>query len=101
MATGAELHDPGSVLLSVFLWPFFDVRVPEIGCWIAPMTTSTGEAVSKMHILDDFFEIRMTRRSVRFRSNGEECIGRVVCRIAMAEKTIVLQHQFHLLWTQL
>ena len=43
MAARAELNDPGPIFLAIFLRPFLDEVVPDIGGGIATMTTGTGE----------------------------------------------------------
>ena len=41
VTTRAKLHDPGTIFLSIFLWPLFDESVSHLGSGIAAMTTST------------------------------------------------------------
>src|ERR1039457_6196074 len=55
MAARAELNDPGAIFLSIFLRPFFHMRVPQIGSRIATVTTGTRQAATKMNILNNFY----------------------------------------------
>ena len=62
VATRAELNDPSTIFLAIFLRPFLDKTVAEIGRGIAAVTTSAGDAAAKMNVLDDFLEIHVRRR---------------------------------------
>ena len=62
MAARAKLNDPGAILLAIFLRPFLDEIVAEIGRRIAAVTTGTRDAATKMNILDDFLEVHVRRR---------------------------------------
>ena len=59
MAARAELHNPGAILFAIFLRPFLDVIMAEIGGRIAAVTTGTGDAATKMNILDDLLQVHV------------------------------------------
>jgi hypothetical protein len=61
MAAGAKLNDPSSIFLAIFFWPFLNEIVTEIGSGIATVTAGTGEARTKMNVLDDFLEVHVRR----------------------------------------
>ena len=62
MAAGAELNDPGAILLAILLRPFLDEVVSEIGGGIAAVTTGTGKSAPKMNIFDNFLQVHVRRR---------------------------------------
>src|SRR6266542_2716739 len=59
MATCAELNDPRSIFLAIFLWPFLDEIVPKISGGIATMTARARHSASKMNVLHHFLQIHV------------------------------------------
>src|SRR6478672_4092725 len=65
MATRAEGHDPFTVLGAIFLRPFLDMGVSELGRRIAAVATGAGNSASEMHVFDDLLQVH-----VRLRADG-------------------------------
>ena len=101
MTARAKLDDPGAILVAALLGPFFDELVPDVGGWIATMTTGTGEAAAEMNVLDHVLETQVRRRVLRGGREGEEVFRRLNFGISVAQDAIVLQDELHLLRPQL
>ena len=101
MAARAKLNDPGPIFLAIFLRPFLDEIVAEIGGGIAAVAAGARDAAPKMNVLDDFLQIHVRRRLARAGRNRKEILRRLRFGIGVTENAIVLQEHFHFLRTQL
>ena len=101
MAARAKLHDPGAILIAALFRPFLHEIVTKISGRIAAVTTGAGKAAPKMNIFDEILQVHMRRRIVCLWAESKEVLGRLNSRIAVAKDAVVLQHELHLLRTQL
>ena len=72
MATRTKISDPCTIFLAIFLRPFLDEIVTEIGRGIAAVATGTGKAAPKMNVFDHFLQIHVCRRLARVGRHGKE-----------------------------
>ena len=91
MAARAKRDDPFAVRRAIFLRPFFHVIVAERRCRVATVATCARDALPEMHVVHDLAQVHVRRRAARGGREGEEGVGGVIRRIAVAKDAVVLQ----------